>query len=112
MTSNFNHGGGRLFYLVESRDCPNNREGFKMELRDDETFQTEFIGATEQECQNWELEHQFQHNFIEQDIIAIAEARSATDNTVLVQFYSRELEPPEPLEFGVYGVFPHEHSIW
>jgi hypothetical protein len=89
---------------------PDDPEGFKIELRDDETFQTEFIGATEQECQNWALEHQFQNPFIEQDIIAIADARSTTNNTISIQFYSRELDeldPHEPdLEFGEYGVLP------
>jgi hypothetical protein len=117
MILNFNYGdAGKIFYLVKSHICPDDGEGFKVELRDDESFQTEFIGATEQECQNWALEHQFQNLHIEQDIVVIADARSATDNTMLMQYYSRELEdlgPNEPdLEFGEYGLLPRERSTW
>jgi hypothetical protein len=99
-----------MFYLVESHVCPSNYEGFKLELKDDETFETDFIGASEQDCQKWALEKQFQVNFIEQDIIAIVDARSARDDTLLIQYYARELDPldpPEPaLEFGEFGVLP------
>jgi hypothetical protein len=58
-----------------------------------------------QECQNLALEHQFQHNFIEQDIIAIADTHSATDNTLSMQFYSRELDPLSPPSNSVNMVF-------
>lgn len=84
-----------FFYLVESRTCPDTAEGFKIELQDDETFETDFIGASVQDCQNWAQQHQSQHNFIEQDIIAIADARSATDNTIVAEFYNRQPDPSE-----------------
>lgn len=84
-----------------------------MELKHDETFETDFIGASEQDCQKWALEKQFQVNFIEQEIIAIADARSARDDTLLMQFYARELGHPEgPLEFPEFGVLPREHNTW
>ena len=103
----------RIFYLVESHVCPSNYEGFKLELKDDETFETDFIGASEQDCQKWALEKQFQVKFIEQDIIAIADARSARDDTLLIQYYARELDSPEgPLEFEEFGVLPREHNTW
>lgn len=103
----------RIFYLVESHVCPSDREGFKTELKDDETFETDFIGASEQDCQKWALEKQFQVKFIEQEIIAIADARSARDDTLLIKFYARELDSPEgPLEFGEFGVLPREHNTW
>jgi hypothetical protein len=101
-----------MFYLVESRTCPDTREGFKEELQDGETFETDFIGDSVQDCQNWALQNQFQHSFIEQDFIAIADARSATDNTLVVQYYGRELDPEEPVEFEGFGVLPHEPNTW
>jgi hypothetical protein len=80
-----------------------------LELKDDETFETDFIGASEQDCQKWALEKQFQVNFIEQDIIAIADARSARDDTFSIQYYAH----PEPaLEFGGFGVLPRERNTW
>jgi hypothetical protein len=81
-----------------------------MELKDDETFETDFIGASAQDCQQWALEKQVQANFIDYDLIAIADARSAGDDTLLLQYYSRELE--EPLEFWEFGVLPREHTTW
>lgn len=101
-----------MFYLVESRTCPDTPEGFKEELQDDETFESDFIGDSWQDCQNWLLQNQVQHNFIEQDFIAIADARSATDNTLVVQFYGRELDPEEPVEFEGFGVLPREPNTW
>jgi hypothetical protein len=97
----------RIFYLVESHVCPNDHDGFKTELKDDETFETDFIGTSEQDCQKWALEKQFQVSFIEQDIIAIADARSVRDDTFLIQYYARELDPPEE-----FGVLPREHNTW
>ena len=105
--------GLRIFYLVESHVCPSDREGFKTELKDDETFETDFIGASEQDCQKWVLEKSFQVNFIDQDILAIADARSARDDTLLIQYYAREMDPPEPfLEFPEFGILPRENNIW
>ncbi|PMD31073.1 hypothetical protein L207DRAFT_573147 [Hyaloscypha variabilis F] len=105
-------GDARMFYLVESRTCPDNAEGFKEELQDVEAFSSEFIGASVQECQNWALQNWFQVNFIEQDFIAIADARSAVDNTLVVQFYGRALDPEDPVEFEGFGVLPHESDTW
>jgi hypothetical protein len=50
-----------------------------MRLRDDETFDTDFIGASEEECQQWVKENGARVNFITHDLIAIADARSAKD---------------------------------
>ena len=109
VTSNYGPPA-RMLCLVESRTCPNSRQGFRSELKDGETFKTKFIGASEQDCQNWALEKQFQVDFIEQDFIVIADARSAKDGTVLVQIYMRELDAP--IEFGEFGILPRERNIW
>lgn len=102
--------GMRLFYLVDSHTLPKNDEKFRMELGENETFETDWIGASEQDCQKWTLEKQYQVNWISQDVIAIADARSARDDTILIQFHSRV--EPEPLEFGRYGVLPQEQNTW
>lgn len=103
----------KIFYLVESRAGPSDGQGFKAELNDDETFETDFIGASEQDCQQWAVEKQSQHNIIEQDIIAIADVRSATDSTLLMQHYvHKEADGEEPLQFGRYGVLPRERDTW
>ena len=41
-----------MFYLVELRTCPDTGDGFKEELKDGKTFETDFIGASMQDCQN------------------------------------------------------------
>ena len=41
-----------LFHLVESRDFLNDRRGFKHELKEDEIFETQFISASERDCQS------------------------------------------------------------
>jgi len=87
-----------LFYLVESRVCPTSSEGFKKGLGDDETFETDFIGASEEDCQQWVLENAPQVNFIVPDLIAIADARSAKDGTILIQAYQTVL-PLDEEEF-------------
>ncbi|KAF1990256.1 hypothetical protein K402DRAFT_389883 [Aulographum hederae CBS 113979] len=103
----------QVFYLVESRICPDTREGFKQSLQENETFSTDFIGASNEDCQQWALEKQFKVNFIEQDIIAIADARSAQDSTILIQNFPRStgLER-EPDENPGFGPLPREEDVW
>ncbi|KAF3385994.1 hypothetical protein DPV78_012601 [Talaromyces pinophilus] len=90
------------FYLVESHTCSSDSTGFKRELKNDETFETDFIGASVEECQKWALENQFQVTFIEQDIIAIVDARSAIDETLSVQWYEELGPPSDPEEITYY----------
>lgn len=97
-----------LFYLVESRNGPRDSQPFKMELANNESFETDFIGASEQDCREWALEQQFQNNMIEQDIIAIADQRSASDDALSIQFYRRN----PGYDFGVDGILPREHDKW
>lgn len=78
------------YYLVESRVCPDTSEGFKSGLQDGEPFESDFIIASKEECQNWALDkwsHTAKYNFIEHGIIAIADARSAQDGTLLMSFH-------------------------
>ncbi|GFG23821.1 hypothetical protein IFM61606_03712 [Aspergillus udagawae] len=102
-----------LYYLVESRDCPSTGEGFRMRLQDGESFESDFINASKEECQNWALDKWLQpikFNFIEQSIIAIADERSPQDGTLLMSFYFGEDEPP--MEFNGYGPLPPKGNTW
>lgn len=103
--------GVRIFYLVESRAGPHNDDAkFRQELKDGDTFETDFLGATKQDCQQWALEQQSQHNFIEQDIVAIVDARSVRDATILMSHFNTNID--EPLEFGRYGPLPRDFDTW
>jgi hypothetical protein len=81
------------FYLVESRVVPVSRKGFKRQLGENETFESDFIGASVEDCQKWERENSPEVNFIVRELIVIVDARSAKDNTVLIQRYQRETPP-------------------
>ena len=99
--------GPRMFYLVESRDGPPHGQRFKMKLRDDETFETDFIGATPEECQRWADERRRHDLSFHDGIIAIIDARSAKDGTLLMQIYVQHNFP-----FGGYGLLPQEKNVW
>ncbi|KAF2152771.1 hypothetical protein K461DRAFT_279018 [Myriangium duriaei CBS 260.36] len=99
-----------IFLLVESHEAPGDRNGFKRGLKDSENFETEFIGASEQECQQWALEKQSECRGVESDIICIADARSADDGTVMMQRYARY---QSHWDFGKHGkLLPPEVDIW
>ncbi|EEP77045.1 predicted protein [Uncinocarpus reesii 1704] len=106
------HDDVRCFYLVESNVCPASREGFKTKLQEDEYFESDFINASEEQCKSWALEKEFQVNFIEQDLIAIVDARSARDETILMCHYNYLRDPGDGLEFGDFGVLPREPNVW
>lgn len=105
-----------MFYLVESKDCPSTEESFRTTLEDDESFESDFINASKEQCQNWALDkwlqpHKF--NFIEQSTIAIADKRSAQDGTLLMSFYSGEDSPDVPsMDFDGYGPLPAKGKSW
>ncbi|KAF2095296.1 hypothetical protein NA57DRAFT_79785 [Rhizodiscina lignyota] len=100
------------FNLAESRVCPTKRTG----LKDDEPLETEFIGASKEECQQFSLEKARppQVNFIEYDIIAVVDARSAKDDTLLLQYYAQQLDPPyeDPIEYEKFGPLPPKLNVW
>ena len=64
-------------------------------MGDNKTFETDFIGASEEDCQQWVQENAPQVKFIVPDLIAIADARSAKDGTILIQVYQHEAPPDE-----------------
>ncbi|KAI8627084.1 hypothetical protein F5Y19DRAFT_444309 [Xylariaceae sp. FL1651] len=95
------------FNLVEARTDPEDADHFKRALEKDESFGTEFINATEKDCQAWAMEMQGRHNFIGQDLIAIADARSASDDTLLLQVYGRKPDAEDERE-----PWPQENDSW
>jgi hypothetical protein len=104
-----------LYYLVESNICPDKREGFRIELQDGETFNSDFINASKEQCQNWALDKWYQAKvkFIEPNVIAIADERSARDGTLLMSYYYPEVSPEEPtFEFNGWGPLPPKANTW
>ena len=101
-----------MFYLVESREGPPNGQRLRTQLQDNETFDTDFIGATPTDCQRWASERCSHDLFPFQNLVAIVDARSAKDGTLLMQRYVKVAEGTEPLTFGAYGVLPRETNTW
>lgn len=77
------------FSLVESRQPPAEGKEFKMELGKEEVFQTEFIGASVEECRAWTHQYQSGPWNLEPDLFFIMDERSAKDETLSVQYYNR-----------------------
>ncbi|KAF2435042.1 hypothetical protein EJ08DRAFT_675469 [Tothia fuscella] len=101
------------FYLIQGNDLPDDSDELKSRLTQEETFTSVFIGASEQNCRDWMLEKQKQVNYVEINIFAIADAESVKDNTLLVQFYYPEFDPPlSPMEFPGYGILPPRTNAW
>ncbi|KAI1755492.1 hypothetical protein F4782DRAFT_527544 [Xylaria castorea] len=78
------------YYLAESRENPAQGNKFTQRLANDETFETDFIGASIEDCGPWALEQQEKNNTVEQDVIVLLDARSAEDYTIIVWFYARD----------------------
>jgi hypothetical protein len=85
--------------------APTDRPGFKHELKYDETFESDFIGASGQDCQKWAVEQTAQNTRIEGGVLAIADTCSGRDDTIVMQFFNRQ-EPA--LEFGGLGCWRSE----
>ena len=88
-----------MFFLVESKTMPSHLDGLKKVLQENEPFESAFINASEEQCKSWALEKQFEVNFIEQNIIGIADARTAGDGTMLMSRYKTDV-PPEDFPNG------------
>jgi hypothetical protein len=78
-----------VFYLAESRVVDpreeDTRDGeFRDLLNDGETFETDFIGTTHEECQKWAMKQWNRFASIWQNVIVITDKRSADDETILL----------------------------
>ncbi len=47
------------FYLIQSRERPTDQSKFNRSLCEDENIESEFIGASVQECREWLMENQY-----------------------------------------------------
>ncbi|KAJ9658778.1 hypothetical protein H2198_003526 [Neophaeococcomyces mojaviensis] len=97
-----------MFDLVESKDGPDDDRRGQRGLPDHERFETDFIGASEQDCRQWALQQQGRDNRIQQDIIAIADRQSADDETLSIQRYKRE----PGVELPGSGTLPQALNTW
>lgn len=78
-------------------------------LQEDEPFDSAFINASEEQCKSWALEKQYKVNFIEQNIIGIADARTARDGTILMCRYKTDVPP---VDFPEWGPLPPQVNTW
>ncbi|MCJ1311639.1 hypothetical protein MMC25_005312 [Agyrium rufum] len=107
--SSTEEGEEGTFYLVRSRTDLSKCERLKGYLEDNESYESDFIGASVQECQTWAREMQVKVGYLDYDLIGIADERSAKDGTVLMQHYSSgdyvEIFEPE-------GILPKIRNKW
>ncbi|KAJ5195303.1 uncharacterized protein N7498_008741 [Penicillium cinerascens] len=89
---------------------PSHLDGLKQELQEDEPFESAFINASEEQCKSWALEKQYEVNFIEQNIIGIADARTARDGTILMSRYKTDVPSEDFPEWG--GPLPPQINTW
>ncbi|KAI0153006.1 hypothetical protein GGR57DRAFT_513250 [Xylariaceae sp. FL1272] len=89
-------GAERSIYpyaLVESRQGFQPGQRFRDRLQANEIFETDFIGASIDECGAWALEKEG-HKYLCIHTIILLDARSAKDKTVTVWRYPLEFEAP------------------
>lgn len=90
------------FFLVEDHvteapeDPRDSASMFRSELNTEESFETEFINASEEDCQDWAVQRMARFQFIEQDIIAILDKESVAHESVahesvLVKYHYQHL---------------------
>ncbi|PVH90907.1 hypothetical protein DM02DRAFT_678344 [Periconia macrospinosa] len=97
------------FWLLESQECPSDDSGLKHSLAPGEPFDASaFIGASVEDCQKWFHAHHGAVNFILGDGIAIADARTAQDGTISMQYYYWG----EPWDCHGYGLLPPNGEAW
>ncbi|KAI1108059.1 hypothetical protein F5Y14DRAFT_437622 [Nemania sp. NC0429] len=82
------------YALAESRHGPPAGQPFRDTLREDETIETDFIGASADECGAWMLEQQGKHNTLYHNLMVILDARSAEDETATLWFRPFDLQAP------------------
>ncbi|KAK9413638.1 hypothetical protein SUNI508_11719 [Seiridium unicorne] len=75
--------------LVESKQSGGT---FRRAVKDDEAIETEFIGASVEDCGSWVLQQQEKNIYIEYDTLVVLDKRSNDDHTVILAFYIRDDE--------------------
>ena len=90
------HRGIDLFALAQHRHPEGEgRDAFISELDAGASFDNEFVGASYGECQSWALQQFKENKALNDELIAIADERSAEDGTIVMQFYAKGPPPVE-----------------
>ncbi|KAK9415893.1 hypothetical protein SUNI508_10022 [Seiridium unicorne] len=97
-----------LYVLAQFRNPDQAWQNLIVELKDGETFESDFIGAHETDCQSWAQQQILLNNSPDSELIAIVDQRSALDKTIMMQFFSNK----PGLEFPSYGTLPPEENTW
>lgn len=77
------------YFLAESREGSAEGQQFRDRLAEGETFATDFLGASVEECGAFQLEQQRRNKKMEADSMVLLDARSGQDETVLFGYYVR-----------------------
>ena len=80
---------------------------FRREIHDGEDFETDFIGASVEDCQSWEQQRNWDRSLYTGNI-AILDDQSAVDKTVLLRHFARD----EQYNFGSLGYLPPHKNTW
>ncbi|ETS83890.1 hypothetical protein PFICI_05766 [Pestalotiopsis fici W106-1] len=97
-----------LYVLAQYRNPDQARQNSLVELKDGETFENDFIGAHETDCQSWAREQIALDKSLDAELIAIADQRSARDKTIMMQFFNKK----PGIDFPPYGILPPEEEAW
>ncbi|KAI1362321.1 hypothetical protein F5Y08DRAFT_277060 [Xylaria arbuscula] len=103
------------YALVESREGFRPGQPYRDQLREDDTFETDFIDASVDECGTWALKRS-DNNTLYTDTIIILDARSAKDETVTLWNYPHDVDAPflrrdqEPQTWHPFRV--HYAKLW
>lgn len=97
-----------LFVLAQSRNHDQAQQNLIVELKDGETFETDFIGAREVDCQSWAQTQILLDKSLDNELIAIVDQRSALDKTIIMQFFNQK----PGLDFPPYGILPPKENVW
>ncbi|KAI4596882.1 hypothetical protein KJ359_004791 [Pestalotiopsis sp. 9143b] len=97
-----------LFVLAQYRHPEQGQEKRLVELKEDETFETDFIGASDIDCQSWAREQIPLDKSLDAELIAIVDERSARDKTIVMQFFNKK----SGMDFPPYGTLPPEENAW
>ncbi|OAL54468.1 hypothetical protein IQ07DRAFT_628283 [Pyrenochaeta sp. DS3sAY3a] len=97
-------GKGFLSY-IESRGPLSISSARNTKVPYGQSVSSEFIGASEQQCRQWFQDHCLDCPMLSQPLLAIADARTARDGTISLQYYCSEAGQ---FDFPPYGLLPQE----
>ncbi|KAI0548065.1 hypothetical protein F4679DRAFT_551845 [Xylaria curta] len=82
------------YFLVQSTKVDAQDHKFVQQLAPDDEFDTDFIGASIEECGAWVHEKLGKDRRIHSEVIVTIDAQSAKDHTVILSWYARKAAGP------------------